>query len=328
MLRAVKYPQQDKIVDYIRKLRVDTAYPMMLILDITNVCNFECPHCPQPLMASQPSYRASYLDFKAFTHIIDEIADKDVKFIRYTGDGEPMLHKRFLDMVAYAKEKTGIPLVVTTNGSFLTPERSERLLALGIDVIDVSLDAFTKQKYDVVRKGGNYREVVGNLHRLLALRGKKKSRTRVMVNMIRQNLVADEVDEFQKYWGPLVDFVLVRNLHTATKQVNRIEVAEKMVREQPDRHPCAHLWKRLTIDFHLNVKFCAHDWYDETILSKLGTDGIGGIWFSDRLKEIRKAHLENNYRKVPICADCPDWAAAPWDYGYEQIIEKIGVITL
>lgn len=316
------------IKDWIQRLAVDKQYPMMLILDITNVCNFKCPHCPQPIMASHPNYRASYMDYEAYIKIIDEIADKEVKFIRFTGDGEPMLHKRFMDMVDLAKQKTKIPLVLTTNGSLLNPVRAGQLLDLGLDVIDVSLDAFTKEKYNVVRKGGNYHEVLGNLHQLLALRARKKSKTRVMVNMIRQNLVADEVEDFQKYWEPLVDFVIIRNLHTATKQVNQIEVDKKMQRDQPERHPCAHLWKRLTIDFSFNVKFCAHDWYDETILSKLGPDGIAGIWFSNRLREIRKSHLDNDYRQVSVCANCPDWAAAPWDYGYEKIIEKIGVIHL
>ncbi|MBI2339917.1 MAG: radical SAM protein [Deltaproteobacteria bacterium] len=306
------YEQPPLIRRCIENLDVERRFPIMLILDLTNVCNFECPHCPQPIMASQPDYRASFMSFDDYKKIVDEAAEEDVKFIRFTGDGEPMLNRRLLDMVAYAKEKTSISLVLTTNGSMLTPERSERLLDLGIDVIDVSLDAFTKEKYAIVRKGGKYHEVIGNLHHLLALREKKKSKTRVMVNMIDQKIVADEVDDFKKYWEPLVDFVLVRNLHTATKRVNQAEVGQKMEREQPDRHACAHLWKRLTIDPALNVKFCAHDWFDETVLSKLGPGGIRSIWFSERLKEIRKAH----------------WAAAPWDYGYEKIIEKIGVIKL
>jgi len=312
----------------IQKLDVGRQYPTMIILDVTNVCNFECPHCPQPAMAAQANYRASYLDYDNYTRIIDEIANTQVKFVRFTGDGEPMLHKRFLDMIAYAKKMTNIPLVLTTNGSFLDAPRVERLLDLGMDVIDVSLDAFSKEKYQIVRKGGNYHQVMSNLHTLLAMREKKKAKTQVMVNMINQQLVANEVEDFRRYWAPLVDFVLVRNLHTATKQVNQIEVGQKMAREQPDRHPCAHLWKRLTIDFVLNVKFCAHDWYDETVLSKLGEGGIRSIWFSDRLNEIRKAHVDNDYRKVPVCGDCPDWAAAPWDYGFEKIIEKIGVIRL
>jgi len=316
------------IYDWIRRLEVGRKYPMMIILDLTNVCNFECPHCPQPAMASKPGYRASYLDFDAYTRIIDEIADTDVRFIRFTGNGEPLLHKRFLDMIAYAKEKTTIPLVLTTNGSLLDADRSARLLDLGMDVIDVSLDAFTRKSFEKVRKGGNYHQVISNLHTLLYLREKTRSNTRVMVNMIDQSAVADEVEDFRKYWTPLVDFVIVRTLHTATKQVNQAEVSRRMADEPQDRHACAHLWKRLSIDFDLNVKFCAHDWYDETVLSKLGSGGIRDIWFGPKLTGIRKAHTDQEYAKVPACADCPDWAAAPWEYGYEKIIEKIGVIQL
>lgn len=312
----------------IHQLNVRERYPMMIILDITNVCNFECPHCPQPLMAARPDYRASYLSYEAYAQIIDEIADKGVKFIRFTGEGEPMLHKRLLDMIRYAKQKTSSALVLTTNASVLNEEWIHNLLDLQMDVIDISLDAFTKEKYNVVRKGGNYHEVMSNVHRLLAMRENNKSKTRIMVNMIRQILVNDEVNNFQKFWTPLVDFVLIRNLHSATKQVNREEVAMQLATQGQERHPCAHLWKRLTIDAHLNVKFCAHDWNSETVLSKLGPGGIRDIWFSKRMQEIRKAHEVGQYQKVPVCSDCPDWAAAPWDYGYEKILEKIGVIQL
>lgn len=319
--------QPPLIAQFIEKLDVQHKFPLMLILDITNVCNLKCPHCPQPALAADPHYRASFLDFDAYSKIIDEIANESVKFVRFTGDGEPMLHKRFFDMIAYAKQKTNIPLVVTTNGTMLTPDRSERLIELGMDVIDVSLDAFTEEKYAIVRKGGHYHQVMSYLHYLLYLKAKRKSKTRIMVNMINQKLVADEVADFKKYWEPLVDFVLVRTLHTATKQVNQAEVQERMESEQPQRHACAHLWKRLTIDFALNVKFCAHDWYDETVLSKLGEGGIGAVWFSQRLNEIRQAHLRHDYQSVPVCAGCPDWAASPWDYGYEEIIRKMGVIS-
>lgn len=324
----MKFAQQDYINGFISQLDVNHKYPLMLILDITNVCNFECPHCPQPFLASQPHYRASYFSYDVYTQLIDEIANQEVKFVRLTGEGEPMLHKRFLDMVAYAKQKTNIPLIVTTNGSLLDSERAKRLLDLQMDVIDISLDAFSKEKYNVVRKGGNYHEVFGNIHHLLALRQKVGSKTKIMVNMIQQKLVENEVEDFKKFWTPLVDFVLVRNLHTATKKINQLEVEQKMKGQRIERYPCAHLWKRLTIDSNLNVKFCAHDWNSETVLSKLGPRGIRDIWFNQRIQEIRTAHLEGNYRKVPVCADCPDWAAAPWDYGYERIMERIGVIFL
>src|SRR5687767_9812280 len=147
----MNYQQPPYITNFIEKLDVNNQFPLMIILDITNVCNLKCPHCPQPDMAAQADYRASYFDFDAYTKIIDEIASRGVRFVRFTGESESMLHKRFLDMVEYAKKTTKIPLVVTTNGSRLTPDRNEKLLDMGMDVIDISLDAFTKEKYNIVR---------------------------------------------------------------------------------------------------------------------------------------------------------------------------------
>jgi MoaA/NifB/PqqE/SkfB family radical SAM enzyme len=91
----------------------------------------------------------------------------------------------FLDMLEEAKA-AGWPVDLTTNAMSLDDEKMRRLLRAPVDVIDVSLDAFTKQTYERIRKRGKFDVVTANLRRLVELRNALGSPTRIMTSIIRQ----------------------------------------------------------------------------------------------------------------------------------------------
>ncbi|MBI4040660.1 MAG: radical SAM protein [Deltaproteobacteria bacterium] len=294
----------------------------MIIFDVTNVCNLACVHCPQPQIKKEEDYRATYLEVGLFRRLIDEIATFPVQLIRFTGDGEPLLHKELVSMISYAKEKNIKTVNLTTNGTLLHKPVIESLLNAKIDVIDISLDAFFKHSYEQVRLGGDYNRVWSNVHQLIYERNRRHAKTKIMLSCINQDPVREEVALFEKYWKPQVDFVLIRNLHTANSLVKTDEGHEELGQVQ-DRYPCPHLWKRMTIDFAGNVKFCAHDWYAGSIVTHIHDKTIQEIWQGDKYKFFRSCHLKNTYEQIPICNKCMDWASVPWDHGFEKVIEKV-----
>ena len=91
------------------------------------------------------------------------------------------------------------------------------MLATGIDVIDVSIDAATPETYAQVRPGRNgfnfYRVVERNVRALIAARdaADPPGRTRVMVNLIDQPLAHADVAQFTRQWSDWgADAVLIR----------------------------------------------------------------------------------------------------------------------
>src|SRR5207247_543017 len=132
------------------------------------------------------------------------------------------IHPQFLDQVAYARARGVRPVNLTTNGLTLDNPAIEngkrlpgktildRLVEHQIDVVDISLDAATRAKYEKIRVRSSYHRVWSNWHRLLYLREKLKAPTKVMLSMIDQPEAHEEVDQFVKYWTPLVDRVIVR----------------------------------------------------------------------------------------------------------------------
>ena len=236
-------------------------FPSIITLENTNVCNLRCVHCPQGQgFPDRPDFHATYMSWDVYTKTIDEIAQYPITLLRYSPDGEALIHPQFLDQTAYAKAKGVTPVGLTTNGVLLDnlaieqgkrlsrKTMMERLLEIGIDLIDISLDAARKESYERVRVGADYHRVWSNIHRLLYLRDKMKVTTKIMLSIIVQpEITQEEVDEFVKYWTPLVDRVIVRgylsNLGLTPQKLGT--VVDQM--SGVERWPCPQFWKRITI---------------------------------------------------------------------------------
>lgn len=298
----------------------------MIILDITNVCNLRCVHCPHAEMQARSDFKPMHFRWEHFTKIVDELQDHHQPcLIRFVGDGEPLLHPRLLDMVDYAKERSRGIVNLTTNGTVLAPDKIDRLLDAGIDIIDVSIDALTKPVYSRVRRGGSFERVMLNIFHLLAAREKRSSHLKVMVSFVEQNENAHEADGFRNYWEPLVDYVMVRRLHShsAARQAKQQESRERNEAGEQERYPCPHLWKRLTIDFMGRIKFCAHDWETGSVLAQIEESTLKSVWQGDALRAIRSRHLASRQDAVSICRECSDWASSRWDQGYERLVDRV-----
>jgi MoaA/NifB/PqqE/SkfB family radical SAM enzyme len=147
-------------------------FPPILIVAVTNVCDMACIHCAHPVIKRDPGYRATFMEPAVHTRIVEEVRDyRDRLWLfRYAADGESLLNPHFLEMVEETRAAGIGPVDLTTNAMSLGEEKMRRLLLAPVDVIDVFLDAFTKETYERIRKRGKFDVVTANLRRLLELR--------------------------------------------------------------------------------------------------------------------------------------------------------------
>ena len=298
--------------------------PPMITLDVTNVCNLHCIHCPYPSIEAKSDFKVAHFPWEYFEKLVEELSEHEQPcLLRLVGDGEPMLHPRIIEMVQLAKAHTRCVVNLTTNGTFLSDEKIDRLLEAKIDLIDVSLDAVSKPVYESIRKKRSYEHVMRNMFALLERRKQKRSPTKVMVSFIRQGENEAEVELFEHFWRPLVDHVMIRELHSALGRVKQEESATRNQVYQIERYPCPHIWKRLVIDSRGRVKFCASDWGDETMIGNIGEGSLKTLWRGEQLTRLRKQHLENSIEDGSACKKCNDWATCKWDWGYERLVDKV-----
>lgn len=129
-------------------------------IEPTTRCNFTCGFCAGRAMEQRD------LDWAAFRAFL--VAHPDLRHVELQGEGEPLLHPRFFDMLAACKAR-GVRVSLITNGSLLSPERIERLLGAGVGSIHVSIESADPARFQAIR-GGKFQKVKDGLALLIARR--------------------------------------------------------------------------------------------------------------------------------------------------------------
>ena len=112
-------------------------------LELTNKCNFHCEFCP----SDSQTRLHGFMDLSLVKKIFDEIAEKKiVNEVALHLMGEPTLHPKLNEILAYAKNKD-VKVDLTTNGSTLVKKRVPMLLDNISGSIVASLMTPTKETY-------------------------------------------------------------------------------------------------------------------------------------------------------------------------------------
>jgi radical SAM protein with 4Fe4S-binding SPASM domain len=187
-----------------------TALPTELQLEVTGACNLACKMC---LVRYRPKLgrKSGAMCFHVFRDVVDALPD--LRKLTLQGLGEPLLAPDFFRMVEYATVR-GIRTGFNTNGTFLTPPASERLVGLGVDWLHVSLDGATRQTYESIRDGSDYGVVTRNIRALVGARrrlGSDRPTVQIVFVAMRRNLrELPALVELAAEWG--VESVWVQNL--------------------------------------------------------------------------------------------------------------------
>ena len=129
-------------------------------------CNLQCTHC---LNASGPRdpWLAPMAAAEVERHVVDaaRLGSREVYF---TG-GEPFLHPRIFDLLAFALAR--LPTTVLTNGTRVTERVADRLVDLAVRArysleVRVSLDAPEREANDRVRGRGAFDAALDAITRL------------------------------------------------------------------------------------------------------------------------------------------------------------------
>lgn len=302
------------IIKYGFQAHLSPEFPSQIIVDVTEFCNLACIHCPQSEFSKSEAFGGRHLAPDLHRKLIDEVA-KDgkgyCKYLRYTGQGETLLHPNFIEMIQHAK-KSGVPINITTNGMLLSEEKAMALLDAGVDVFDISIDANTPETYALIRRKGNLDITRPNVLKLIELIRKGGYKTKVVVSFVEQPLNKHESADFEKFWKDAgADYVIIRRLHSCAG--SKEKVAEKMKELlKKERRPCLYPWERLVLSPTGQIGFCPADWNYQAKVAFLRDTTIKEIWKGDYMNRLREAHLRNDFSDFPLCGNCPDWSAVRW----------------
>lgn len=297
-------------------------FPMMCVLSFVYICNAKCPYCPYTNSEIRSDYRdRPFMNEDTFKIIADECG-KYKAWIRLSGGGEPMLHPKALELIEYAK-KAGARIGLITNGSRFTEETTKRLLEAGVDMIEFSVDAADPETYERVRKGLDWKTLLKNVQRMVDMRDRLKSSSKIIASGVNQDGV--DIDAVAKFWEPRVDIFQKRKY--LTWGINDPSMSADATPYLPpaERIPCPFLFERLNVDSRGKVMVCGFDIAAVTDMGNVHEKSIKEIWHSEGFEYYRKLHLEHRGDEIEMCRNCPDWKYRSWKHNYWKIVKNAEV---
>lgn len=313
--------------------RLKAVFPSQIVVDLTERCNLACIHCGHESFVKSECYSGKDMDEAVHKEIVSQAAYAGTAhpgalvYIRYTAQGEPLLHPRVFEFLRDVSQRAGTRVSLTTNGLLMDPKAAEDLLASGIDIVDFSIDAFSEESYARIRRNGQYVRVVENVKELIRKRNKARSPLKIVTTFIEQPENIGESADFKKYWQDAgCDYVILRRLHSFGGFVGRIGRKLSLALGNGQRRPCLYPWERLSISPAGHISFCPSSWTNDTHFANIQDTSIADAWTGAFMRELREAHLNNDFSCCPACGRCPDWAQTRWPHegaSFADMVEKL-----
>jgi MoaA/NifB/PqqE/SkfB family radical SAM enzyme len=242
------------------------------------------------------------------------------------GDGEVLLNvPQHLAMIARVyQQNPGCTLGFSTNGRLLTQDVYQRYATAGVQYIQVSVDAATKELYETMRRGGSFDDLVRNLEGVAAWRRRSgvSQPDLILATVISQQNYRElpELAQFAEQYGFSRWYINVeapqnpgRDLLCLTSEdrseLARIkariadtygssfsmrfdsaiglsgETAERWV-EQESRVFCAAPWQQFEVKANGDVRVCPY--FHRPICSMLGRP-FEDVWNGPEFRQVRRS---------------------------------------
>lgn len=319
--------------------------PAYVVLDLTRRCNTVCVgcwyHCVQDRVPTPGDHSVRDLPATLLTRLAAELAGMGTSEIFLLGEGEPLLHPEFFAIVAAFKQ-VGMTVRCFTNGTLMTADVCERLVASGLDTLLLSVWAVTPDEHRANHPGitlahlERRREAVRFLAaaKRQAGRGTPALRLQFVLNRNNSANVADRVefalasdcDEvgfgiFRDYGGrfeslavcdqdrPGLEAALADARATFAARGIRHDIPQYLARlamgpETWTQLPCYAGWYASQIKVDGTVLPCAHC---ATAVGNLHAQSFAEIWNGADYRAFRRAGLrrpEADLLRNCDCANC------------------------
>lgn len=306
--------------------------PLACVWEITNRCNFICPHCRA--YTENPKDNAE-IEKK----IIKQLIENEILSVNISG-GEPLLNPRIFDIIRELTENN-IDVGVSSNG-FVFAEKVYGLIEAGIHFVQISIDG-PKEFHDQFRGvNGAYEHAVESIQIAKKLGLFVQMNTTITAKNIKyvfdnialaeklgadrlffRRVVATGLANQNKVIPDKIEYINLLKSLLEYKYSNRthvnISIDDPIIAVLDSTHYdkssiccCSAGITSLGIDSFGNVFPCI---FARTIIGNLATDSLSDIWnYSSLLKQLRN-------REIATCSQCAYKSSCGGCRGADGILE-------
>lgn len=281
---------------YLARRSTLAALPVEYIVETTAKCNLYCPMCPRE---SHPQPKAD-MSGEVFDRLVRQSGDT-AEHMMLIGLGEPFMDPHIFERIEFCHQHS-ISSLLSTNGTFLDEKLARRVLDSPLEQLTLSFDGARKETFEFYRKGAKFEKVRDNFVRFARLKHERRSRLQVVVQMVKMDGNASEVDDFIAFWSavPGIDQIRIKADETNLMRPDAGHAAADW------KHPCHYLWRGpMYVKQNGDVYPCCQSYMlDGAPLGNLASRPLFEIWNSDSMRDMRAKHVSGRGGEVDICSRC------------------------
>ena len=250
------------------------------------------------------------MDWDIYKKIILEGDKYGCPSVEPQGTNEPFLDPNLESYIKFASDHGFMDIMLNTNATLLSEQRSRKFLKSGVTRVRFSLDAATKETYEKVRLGGNYETTMKNIDNFLKIKKQEKFDLPVVgVNFCKTRFNEHEEELFIETWKDKVDFIVIQDFQPPdlTKDYSEfLTNSTSVFREkiQNSGFNCQQPWQRVLIRSNGEVCPCCAFFSEELTLGNLKDHTIHELWNSKEMRDLRDIHKTGNWKENEWCKKC------------------------
>lgn len=287
--------------------------PYMIQMFPCYTCNFRCGFCLYALEKKQHGFISNqiFMDMSLYRKCIDDMKSfpEKLKMLRFAAIGEPLLHERIADMVAYAKQADIAESVdIVTNGEMLTEALSDRLIAAGLDRLRISVEGLSAEDY--YKNAGKYIDFERFVDQIKYFY-EHSTHTHIYIKIIDYMVQKPEDQErFFDIFRPICHSINIEHLSPTIAEIDFNQLAGGMTMSQThnghglmEAELCPQGFYMMQINPDGKVVPCCSVKYP-AILGDVGKESVPEIWNGTAFNSFRSNMLRGHKKAGAVCSDC------------------------
>lgn len=266
------------------------------------------------------------MDMKIVDKIIEELKERNFRGTLSLGEnGDALLNPNFKEIVKKIHTNLQCKIILFTNMMQVDKDLSKFLLENELQLLHLNMDGNTKETYEYSKRGCKFDVVKRNLHDFINLRNDAGSECGIIIKVLPPKRYLDyivgkkvnipyDAKETIAYWSK---FLSKKDSITEHITFSRWTLKPEEVR----KYPCLNarqLFECCYISTEGFAYLCCVDYLTEMTYGNVLENSIHEIWNSDKRKEIIKAIIHKDYKKIGkpcvICNEKNDFIRSYLNY--------------
>jgi len=283
-------------------------FPKVLRIEPASKCNLGCVHCPTGTI----EMKRGVMSLDIFKKILIEIKEnrENIKVIVLYHGGEPFLNKNFFWMVEQIKEiNSNFYIKTVSNGTVLNEEIIDQLVSSDIDLIEFSLDGYSVQDSEKIRKKSSTNKIIENIKKILEKKQELKSKLKIQICntqfiLDKKNSTLPKTPDwiteiFKNKDVTYKNFFAMQWPSMHEKELNEFD---KMLISEDDKDYCDHVINTMTKRSDGTVVPCCYDLTTQLKMGNVMSDSLKNIWNNSDYDKLRLSIKSKKY--ISICKNC------------------------